>query len=282
MALFVFQAHRVLRPGILWPGSGQPAPPRSSARPAVRAWLPWIRKTPRSTPASRAVRCRNAAPPVALCRAGSLRRRCSCTAGWRPSSTMPRRRLPRLPYLQRPGAIAAAVARAACRLTPVTRTRRIPALTGAGMFAAYAASICPAAGVLSPLAFRIVPGYGPRRALDFRPNAKPCLAERRSFKVQENSHVQKIIDCRPGARRRPQLLWAHAHRNRPAKDAVLAKTPATVTLTLTEGLEAAFSSLTLQDAAGKTVPTENRPWRPVTTRRWSCRSARICRQASTR
>ena len=42
----------------------------------------------------------------------------------------------------------------------------------------------------------------------------------------------------------------------PAKDAVLAKTPATVTLTLTEGLEAAFSSLTLQDAAGKTVPTE--------------------------
>ena len=82
----------------------------------------------------------------------------------------------------------------------------------------------------------------------------------------------------------PQLLWAHAHVGTatPAKDAVLAKTPATVTLTLTEGLEAAFSSLTLQDAAGKTVPTENRPWRPVTTRRWSCRSARICRQASTR
>ena len=56
----------------------------------------------------------------------------------------------------------------------------------------------------------------------------------------------------------PQLLWAHAHVGTatPAKDAVLAKTPATVTLTLTEGLEAAFSSLTLQDAAGKTVPTE--------------------------
>ena len=127
------------------------------------------------------------------------------------------------------------------------------------MFTAYAASILPGRRrALSPLAFRIVPGYGPRRALDFRPNAKPCLAERRSFKVQENSHVQKIIDCRPGARRRPQLLWAHAHVGTatPAKDAVLAKTPATVTLTLTEGLEAAFSSLTLQDAAGKTVPTE--------------------------
>ena len=46
---------RVLRPGILWPGIARPAPPRSSARPAVRAWLPWIRKTPRSTPARRCV-----------------------------------------------------------------------------------------------------------------------------------------------------------------------------------------------------------------------------------
>lgn len=52
------------------------------------------------------------------------------------------------PYLQRPGAIAAAVARAACRLTPVTRTRRIPALTGAGMLPLMRRAYCPAAGVL--------------------------------------------------------------------------------------------------------------------------------------
>ena len=156
---------RVLRPGILWPGSARPAPPRSSARPAVRAWLPWIRKTPRGTPASRAARCRNAAPPVARCRAGSPAgavpvqlagaRHPPCRAGACRGSLS----------LQRPGAIAAAVARASCRLTPVTRTRRIPALTGAGMFAAYAASILPGRRrALSPLAFRLVPGYGPRRA----------------------------------------------------------------------------------------------------------------------
>lgn len=55
----------------------------------------------------------------------------------------------------------------------------------------------------------------------------------------------------------PQISWAHAHvgTSSPAKDAVVKTTPANVTLTLTEGLEAAFSSLTLVDAGGKAVPT---------------------------
>lgn len=55
----------------------------------------------------------------------------------------------------------------------------------------------------------------------------------------------------------PQLVWAHAHvgTSTPAKDAVVKSTPAKVTLTLTEGLEGAFSSLTLVDAAGKVVST---------------------------
>jgi len=55
----------------------------------------------------------------------------------------------------------------------------------------------------------------------------------------------------------PQISWAHAHvaASSPAKDAVVQATPASVTLTLTEGLEAAFSSLTLLDASGKAVPT---------------------------
>ena len=121
-----------------------------------------------------------------------------------PSSTMPRRRLPRLPISPAPWRDCRSGR--ARRLPP---DARYPNETDSrpdrgGHVAAYAASILPGRRrALSPLAFRIVPGYGPRRALDFRPNAKPCLAERRSFKVQENSHVQKIIDCRPGARRRP-------------------------------------------------------------------------------
>lgn len=56
----------------------------------------------------------------------------------------------------------------------------------------------------------------------------------------------------------PQMVLAHAHVGTatPAKDAIVKSTPASVTLTLTEGLEGAFSSLTLFDASGKAVPTE--------------------------
>ncbi|CAB3849031.1 copper homeostasis periplasmic binding protein CopC [Achromobacter anxifer] len=56
----------------------------------------------------------------------------------------------------------------------------------------------------------------------------------------------------------PQITWAHAHvgTSSPAKDAVVKTAPASITLTLTEGLEAAFSSLTLLDASGKVVPTD--------------------------
>lgn len=55
----------------------------------------------------------------------------------------------------------------------------------------------------------------------------------------------------------PQLVWAHAHVDHatPAQDAVVQTTPADVSLTLTEGLEPAFSSLTLVDATGKAVLT---------------------------
>ncbi len=55
----------------------------------------------------------------------------------------------------------------------------------------------------------------------------------------------------------PQLVWAHAHFDHsvPAKDAVVQTAPSTLSVTVTEGLEPAFSSLTLVDAAGKTVPT---------------------------
>ncbi|OZI34578.1 hypothetical protein CAL29_13855 [Bordetella genomosp. 10] len=53
----------------------------------------------------------------------------------------------------------------------------------------------------------------------------------------------------------PQMAWAHAHlkQSSPAKDAVVQTSPAQVTASFTEGLEPAFSSLTLVDAAGKPV-----------------------------
>ena len=90
----------------------------------------------------------NAAPPVARCRAGSLRRRCSCTAGWRPSSTLPRRRLPRLPISPAPWRDCR---NGRARLLPPDA--RYPNETDSrpdrgGHVTAYAASICPAAGVL--------------------------------------------------------------------------------------------------------------------------------------
>lgn len=55
----------------------------------------------------------------------------------------------------------------------------------------------------------------------------------------------------------PHLALAHAHvgTSTPAKDAVVKTTPAAITLTLTEGLEPAFSSLTLVNAAGDVVAT---------------------------
>ncbi|MFC4276305.1 copper homeostasis periplasmic binding protein CopC [Achromobacter aloeverae] len=51
----------------------------------------------------------------------------------------------------------------------------------------------------------------------------------------------------------PQIAWAHAHlkQSSPAKDAVVQAAPTQVTASFTEGLEPAFSSLTLVDAAGK-------------------------------
>ncbi len=56
----------------------------------------------------------------------------------------------------------------------------------------------------------------------------------------------------------PHLVLAHAHAgaSSPAKDAVIKTTPPTVSLTVTEGLESAFSSLTLVDASGNPVQTE--------------------------
>lgn len=55
----------------------------------------------------------------------------------------------------------------------------------------------------------------------------------------------------------PQLVWAHAHvkSSTPDKGAVVKTAPASISLTVTEGLEAAFSSLTLLDASGKVVQT---------------------------
>lgn len=55
----------------------------------------------------------------------------------------------------------------------------------------------------------------------------------------------------------PQMVWAHAHAgtSTPANDAVVKSMPANVTLTLTEGLEGAFSSMTLVDENGRAVPT---------------------------
>ncbi|MBB1627164.1 copper homeostasis periplasmic binding protein CopC [Achromobacter sp. UMC71] len=54
----------------------------------------------------------------------------------------------------------------------------------------------------------------------------------------------------------PQFAWAHAHLKQatPADKAVVAA-PASVTASFSEGLEPAFSSLTLLDAAGKPAAT---------------------------
>ena len=53
----------------------------------------------------------------------------------------------------------------------------------------------------------------------------------------------------------PQMAWAHAHlkQSSPAKDAVGQVAFTQVTASFTEGLEPAFSSLTLLDAKGKQV-----------------------------
>ncbi|OZI24056.1 hypothetical protein CAL26_10105 [Bordetella genomosp. 9] len=53
----------------------------------------------------------------------------------------------------------------------------------------------------------------------------------------------------------PLVASAHAHfaSSEPARDAVVSRSPTRITLTTTEGLEAAFSSLTLVDSAGKVV-----------------------------
>ena len=103
MALFVFQA---LIASSALASSGQGSGQAGATTIICTASGPRVvaldSEDARGTPASRAARCRNAAPPVARCRAGSLRRRCSCTAGWRPSSTLPRRRLPRLPISPAP------------------------------------------------------------------------------------------------------------------------------------------------------------------------------------
>lgn len=55
----------------------------------------------------------------------------------------------------------------------------------------------------------------------------------------------------------PQFAWAHAHLKQaaPADKAVVATAPASVTASFSEGLEPAFSSLTLLDAAGKPAAT---------------------------
>ena len=251
---------RVLRPGILWPGiwPGRRHHDHLHGQRSARGCPGFGRRRAARQPAGRRVaamlhrRLRAAgrdhsagAVPVQLagarhppCRAGACRGSLS---------------------LQRPGAIAAAVARASCRLTPVTRTRRIPALTGAGMLPLMRRAYCPAAGVLcrrshsdsclgtGPDVCSIsgrTPSHVWRNAVHSRSRRIPMFRK---------SLIAALVLAAA-----PQLLWAHAHVGTatPAKDAVLAKTPATVTLTLTEGLEAAFSSLTLQDAAGKTVPTE--------------------------
>lgn len=55
----------------------------------------------------------------------------------------------------------------------------------------------------------------------------------------------------------PQFAWAHAHLKQatPADKAVVAVAPGSVTARFSEGLEPAFSSLTLLDAAGKPAAT---------------------------
>lgn len=55
----------------------------------------------------------------------------------------------------------------------------------------------------------------------------------------------------------PSLALAHAQvdHSTPAKNAIIQTSPANVSLTMTEGLEGAFSSLSLMDAGGNAVPT---------------------------
>ena len=139
---------------------------------------------------------------------------------------LPRRRLPRLPISPAPWRDCRS---GRARLLPPDA--RYPNETDSrpdrgGHVTAYAASILPGRRrALSPLAFRLVPGYGPRRVLDFRANAKPCLAERRSFKVRRIPMFRKSLIAALVLAAAPQLLWAHAHVGTatPAKDAVLAR-----------------------------------------------------------
>ena len=244
---------RVLRPGILWPGiwPGRRHHDHLHGQRSARGCPGFGRRRAAASQQGGAL------PPMLTAVAGGITPPALFLYSWlAPVIHHAAPALPRLPISPAPWRDCRSGRARRCRLTPVTRTRRIPALTG-GMLPLMRRAYCPAAGVLCRRSHsESCLGTGPDvRSISGR--TPPCLAERRSFKVQENSHVQKIIDCRPGLAAAPQLLWAHAHGTAtPAKDAVLAKTPATVTLTLTEGLEAAFSSLTLQDAAGKTVPTE--------------------------